>query len=156
MALTDVGIDPRVAAILESTGIQKLYPPQEEAWGAIKTGKNTVVAIPTASGKSLLAYLAILHRWLATGKKSLYIVPLRALASEKFEELQQFRKDRIEQSAAAWWSKERAGGVGEDHEGGVLVGEAAQVGAVSSGVPGPTERPVLAAVPERPAQSPGV
>jgi helicase len=91
VGLTDLGIDPRVAAVLEATGIQKLYPPQEEAWGAIKTGKNTVVAIPTASGKSLLAYLAILHRWLATGKKSLYIVPLRALASEKFEELQQFR-----------------------------------------------------------------
>lgn len=91
MALTDLGIDPRVAAILEGTGIQKLYPPQEQAWEAIRTGKNTVVAIPTASGKSLLAYLAILHRWLATGKKSLYIVPLRALASEKFDELQQFR-----------------------------------------------------------------
>lgn len=91
MALVDLGIDPRVAAILEAHGIQKLYPPQEQAWASIKTGKNTVVAIPTASGKSLLAYLAILHRWLATGKKSLYIVPLRALASEKFDELQQFR-----------------------------------------------------------------
>jgi helicase len=48
------------------------------------------VAIPTASGKSLVAYLAILRRWLLTGKKSIYIVPLRALASEKFEELRQF------------------------------------------------------------------
>lgn len=37
-----------------------------------------------------MAYLAILHRWLLTGKKSLYIVPLRALASEKFDELRQF------------------------------------------------------------------
>ncbi len=91
MALVDLGIDPRVAAVLEGTGIKALYPPQEQAWDAIRTGKNTLVAIPTASGKSLLAYLAILHRWLATGKKSLYIVPLRALASEKFEELQQFR-----------------------------------------------------------------
>lgn len=91
MALADLGIDPRVAAVLEAQGIAKLYPPQEQAWDAIRTGKNTVVCIPTASGKSLLAYLAILHRWLATGKKSLYIVPLRALASEKFDELTAFR-----------------------------------------------------------------
>ncbi|HUR25525.1 MAG TPA: DEAD/DEAH box helicase [Candidatus Thermoplasmatota archaeon] len=91
MALTDLGIDPRVAAVLEANGIRDLYPPQKEAWKAIRGGRNTVVAIPTASGKSLVAYLAMLHRWLATGKKSLYIVPLRALASEKAEELQQFK-----------------------------------------------------------------
>ena len=91
MALTDLGIDARVAAVLEANGIKDLYPPQKEAWKAIQSGKNTVVAIPTASGKSLVAYLAMLHRWLATGKKSLYIVPLRALASEKAEELQQFK-----------------------------------------------------------------
>ncbi len=91
MALQELGIDPRVAAVLEASGIQDLYPPQKEAWAVIKDRKNALVAIPTASGKSLVAYLAILHRWLATGKKSLYIVPLRALASEKHEELQQFR-----------------------------------------------------------------
>ncbi|MHB1261974.1 MAG: DEAD/DEAH box helicase [Thermoplasmatota archaeon] len=91
MALTDLGIDPRVAAVLEANGIKDLYPPQKEAWKAIQGGRNTVVAIPTASGKSLVAYLAMLHRWLATGKKSLYIVPLRALASEKSDELQQFK-----------------------------------------------------------------
>lgn len=91
MALADLGIDARVAQVLEAQGIKDLYPPQKEAWQAIKGGRNTVVAIPTASGKSLVAYLAILHRWLATGKKSLYIVPLRALASEKLDELQQFK-----------------------------------------------------------------
>lgn len=91
MALADIGIDARVVALLEAQGIQSLYPPQQQAWETIQKGRNAVVAIPTASGKSLVAYLAILHRWLATGKKALYIVPLRALASEKFEELLQFR-----------------------------------------------------------------
>ncbi|HUR60756.1 MAG TPA: DEAD/DEAH box helicase [Candidatus Thermoplasmatota archaeon] len=91
MALQDLGIDPRVAALLEAQGIKDLYPPQKEAWARIATDRNTVAAIPTASGKSLLAYLAILHRWLRTGRKALYIVPLRALASEKFEELSQFK-----------------------------------------------------------------
>ncbi len=91
MALTDLGIDPRVAEHLEAQGITSLYPPQEDAWSIIDKGHNTVVAIPTASGKSLIAYLAILHRWLRTGKKALYIVPLRALASEKVDELRAFR-----------------------------------------------------------------
>ncbi len=91
MALQDLGIDPRIAEHLEAHGIKELYPPQEDAWRIIDKGQNTVVAIPTASGKSLIAYLAILHRWLRTGKKSLYIVPLRALASEKVDELRAFR-----------------------------------------------------------------
>lgn len=90
MGLRELGIDGRVADVLEARGIKDLYPPQKEAWASIRSGRNVLVAIPTASGKSLVAYLAILHRFLATGKKALYIVPLRALASEKFEELQEF------------------------------------------------------------------
>lgn len=90
MSLRDIGIAAPVAELLEAQGITKLYPPQEEAWAALKDGSNIVVSIPTASGKSLVAYLAILHRFLATGKKSLFIVPLRALASEKFDELKAF------------------------------------------------------------------
>ncbi len=90
MGLEDIGIAPPVARILQAQGINALYPPQEAAWNALKDGGNVVVSIPTASGKSLVAYLAILHRYLATQCKSLYIVPLRALASEKFEELKQF------------------------------------------------------------------
>ncbi len=82
-------LHPKVAALLADQGIESLYPPQEEAWKAIGQG-NVVAAIPTASGKSLIAYLAILHQWLRTGKKALYIVPLRALASEKYEELKAF------------------------------------------------------------------
>ncbi len=88
--LIDLGIDPRVADLLASQGIESLYPPQEEAWAALKDGDNVLVAIPTASGKSLIAYLAMLHRFIATGKKALYIVPLRALASEKYDELKAF------------------------------------------------------------------
>ena len=48
--------------------------------GPALAGKNLVLAIPTASGKSLIAYLAILKSVLKGGK-ALYIVPLRALAS---------------------------------------------------------------------------
>jgi len=69
-------------------GISKLYPPQGEALDHVYQGKNLVLSVPTASGKSLVAYLAIL-RGLAQGGKGLYIVPLRALASEKFDDLKE-------------------------------------------------------------------
>ena len=52
---------------------------------------NILLAIPTASGKSLVAYIAILNQLLNInpGSRAVYIVPLKALASEKFEELQE-------------------------------------------------------------------
>ncbi len=86
-------VDARVRDVLAQQGITKLYPPQEAALGPVLAGKNVVVSIPTASGKSLVAYLAIVTRFLAQTRpgKALYIVPLRALASEKYDELQAFK-----------------------------------------------------------------
>jgi len=73
-------------------GIKELYPPQAEAVErGLLDGKNMLLAIPTAAGKTLLAELAMLKAALA-GKRSLYIVPLRALASEKFEAFSRFRR----------------------------------------------------------------
>ncbi|MFO8109074.1 MAG: DEAD/DEAH box helicase [Thermoplasmata archaeon] len=77
--------------IISSWGIEKLYPPQEECIDDVLRGKNAVLAFPTASGKSLLAYLAIMKRVVEEGGKALYIVPLRSLASEKVEDLQKFK-----------------------------------------------------------------
>ena len=51
-----------------------------------------VLSIPTASGKSLVAYLGIINRLLHEGGKALYVVPLKALAREKYEELKLFEK----------------------------------------------------------------
>ena len=63
-------------------GIEELYPPQAAAVEAgVTRGENVVAAIPTASGKTLIAELAMLT---ADGP-ALYIVPLRALAREKYE-----------------------------------------------------------------------
>ena len=89
MKIADLGLDPRIPAILEEQGIAELYPPQADAIGPALAGKNLVLAIPTASGKSLVSYLAILNSVLKGGK-ALYIVPLRALASEKHEDLKAF------------------------------------------------------------------
>jgi helicase len=67
-------------------GIKELYPPQAECVDrGMFEGKNLLVAIPTASGKTLIAEMAM-HYQIAAGGKCLYIVPLKALASEKFEE----------------------------------------------------------------------
>jgi helicase len=51
-------------------------------------GSNMVVAAPTASGKTLIAEIAML-KGVLTGKKALYIVPLKALASEKYNEFKE-------------------------------------------------------------------
>lgn len=93
MAEDELPVDPPVAEALAAQGITSLYPPQAEALGPIQAGRNVVVAIPTAAGKSLIAYLAILHkhRHRRGRGKALYIVPLRALAAEKLEELREFR-----------------------------------------------------------------
>jgi len=82
-----VDVDPRIREILAEQGIAALYPPQEKALPAVLGRRNLVLCIPTASGKSLVAYLAILEGLLhgKPGGKALYIVPLRALASEKHD-----------------------------------------------------------------------
>jgi helicase len=89
MRVSDLGLDPRIVDILKGQGIEELYPPQADAIGPALLGENLVLAIPTASGKSLVAYLAILASVLRGGK-ALYIVPLRALAAEKYDDLREF------------------------------------------------------------------
>ncbi len=77
---------------LRDQGIEELYPPQGEAVEAgVTRGENLVASIPTASGKTLIAELAMLSA-IENGGKALYIVPLRALASEKQAEFEQFEQ----------------------------------------------------------------
>ena len=89
MRIDELGLDPRISGRLKADGIEELYPPQEKAIGPALGGRNLVLAIPTASGKSLVAYIAMLQAVLRGGK-ALYIVPLKALASEKYEDLSKF------------------------------------------------------------------
>jgi len=74
-------------------GYSKLYPPQEAAIEAgVLEGENIVVSAPTASGKTLIAELTMLKRIFEDGIKSVYLTPLRALASEKFEDFSKYNK----------------------------------------------------------------
>jgi helicase len=73
-------------------GIEELYPPQAEAVEAGATeGENLVAAVPTASGKTMIAALSMLSA-IERGGTALYIVPLRALASEKKEEFEAYER----------------------------------------------------------------
>ncbi|MGP8077913.1 MAG: DEAD/DEAH box helicase [Thermoplasmata archaeon] len=89
--LDATAIDAATRAILERDGITALYPPQAMALGPVLEGRSLLLACPTASGKSLVAYLALL-RAVRAGRTGLYLVPLRALASEKAEELERFEE----------------------------------------------------------------
>ena len=86
MLIQDLSIPNNLKQIYAQMGISELYPPQAECIdNGILTGKNMLVAIPTASGKTLIAEMAM-HHSITNGGKCLYIVPLKALASEKYEE----------------------------------------------------------------------
>ncbi|MCK9590631.1 MAG: ATP-dependent DNA helicase [Methanoregula sp.] len=86
MLIQDLEIPGNLKQRYAHSGISDLYPPQAECVEkGILRGKNTLVAIPTASGKTLIAEMAM-HNAIKNGGKCLYIVPLKALASEKFEE----------------------------------------------------------------------
>ncbi|MGQ4555581.1 DEAD/DEAH box helicase [Halobellus sp. GM3] len=82
MYVRDLPVSAAVREHYRASGIEELYPPQAAAVDAgVARGENVVAAIPTASGKTLIAELAMLT---AAGP-ALYIVPLRALAREKYE-----------------------------------------------------------------------
>src|SRR3989338_4258846 len=68
-------------------GYSTLNPLQEKALAeGLLSQDRVVVSAPTASGKTLLALMKILDNCKRTKTKALYIVPLRALASEKHDE----------------------------------------------------------------------
>jgi superfamily II RNA helicase len=72
-----------------------LYPAQEEALIEVVSGSNVIVATPTGSGKSLVAAGAHFAA-LATGRRSFYTAPIKALVSEKFFDLcQVFGRERV-------------------------------------------------------------
>jgi superfamily II RNA helicase len=60
-----------------------LYPHQEEALIEIVSGANVILSTPTGSGKSLVASGAHFAA-LASGQRTFYTAPVKALVSEKF------------------------------------------------------------------------
>ena len=79
---------------LDETGIEP-YDHQEEAILELLEGNNVILATPTGSGKSLVATAAH-FAGLASGRRSFYTAPIKALVSEKFFALcREFGTDRV-------------------------------------------------------------
>ena len=76
-----------VESLLDILAYKSLYPPQKLALDSgVMNGTNLLITTPTASGKTLVAMMAILGA-LEKNQKAVYLTPLRALAAEKHEEL---------------------------------------------------------------------
>lgn len=78
---------PELAEIFARQAITELYPPQQAAIdvGALE-GKNLLLSVPTAAGKTLIAELCMLKSILQNNGRCLYIAPLKALVNEKYDD----------------------------------------------------------------------
>jgi len=89
MKIRELDLPSHFIQRLSDLGYTELYPPQEQAIERrLLTDTNMVLAIPTASGKTLIALFALMKA-LELGYKCVYIVPLKALAEEKFAEIKE-------------------------------------------------------------------
>ena len=76
-----------VYEILKLEGIKELRPSQRKSIDAgLFENKNLLVCTPTASGKTLVAEMAALHHILKHNGMVIYVVPLKALAYEKYRD----------------------------------------------------------------------
>ena len=94
MKVTELKLESSAIDFLKLEGYEELFEPQERSVkaGLFDEKKNFLITIPTASGKTLIAMLAILSHLSKHKTKVVYLTPLRALASEKFEEFKKLEK----------------------------------------------------------------
>ncbi len=86
-ALQKYNFPENAQQLIATFGIENLHPPQAEAIEkGVLDGKNLLMSVPTAAGKTLVAELCMLRSILLHNGRCLYIAPLKALASEKFND----------------------------------------------------------------------
>lgn len=92
MKVEELDIPNNAVEFLRDNGFVNLYPPQEKS---VKAGllhdKSILVSAPTASGKTLIAILAIIKCLYEEKGRIVYLSPLKALASEKFSEFEKLK-----------------------------------------------------------------
>ncbi len=90
--LVNFGMPEKAVDVLKKSGLSELYPPQADAIenGLLDLKKSFIISVPTASGKTLISELLAVKSLLERGGKCLYIVPLRALATEKLEDFKKY------------------------------------------------------------------
>jgi DEAD/DEAH box helicase domain-containing protein len=83
------GFTHDLSPLLEDLGISRLYAHQQAAMDRILSGRHTVIATPTASGKSLVYNLPVVDRLLSDpSATALYLFPLKALARDQLGTVQ--------------------------------------------------------------------
>lgn len=91
MQVNDLELPDRAIQMIKDKGIEQLNPPQVKSINSgLLDDKNQVISSPTASGKTLIAEMAIMNKCLNNDNKCVYIVPLRALAQEKYKDFKYF------------------------------------------------------------------
>jgi len=77
-------LSPLLGSALRSKGITQLYSHQAESWQSIRSGHDTVVVTPTASGKTLCYNLPVLQTLLEDpSSRALYLFPTKALSQDQ-------------------------------------------------------------------------
>jgi len=93
MKIDKLDLPDSAIEFLKSQGFEKLYPPQvDSVKSGLLDGKSILVSAPTASGKTLIAMLAMFSYLSKNNGKVVYLSPLRALAAEKFTEFKKLEK----------------------------------------------------------------
>jgi len=93
MKIEKLNLPDTAIKFLKSQGYEKLYPPQADSVeSGLLDGKSILVSAPTASGKTLIAMLAMISYLSKNNGKVIYLSPLRALATEKFLEFKKLEK----------------------------------------------------------------
>ncbi|MCK5163545.1 MAG: DEAD/DEAH box helicase, partial [Desulfobacula sp.] len=88
-ASADPELKNNLSSILKFLGIKRLYRHQKKAIDMICNGIHTVIATPTASGKSLIYNLPVIDQLIENPKShALYLFPLKALARDQLSTVQ--------------------------------------------------------------------
>ena len=86
LTLDDIEIPGEMKEVLKSEGVSELLPVQSLAiQNGLLDGENLLIVSATASGKTLIGELAGIPRAMK-GQKMLFLVPLVALANQKYED----------------------------------------------------------------------
>ncbi len=93
MKISELDLPKPAKDFLKAEGFSELYPPQLDSIEAgLLEQKSLLVSAPTASGKTLIATLAMIKYLINKNGKIVYLSPLRALAAEKFSEFKKIEK----------------------------------------------------------------
>ncbi|MFH2091145.1 MAG: DEAD/DEAH box helicase [Pseudomonadota bacterium] len=85
-----VSLKNNLSDLLNALGIEQLYSHQKTAIQMIRQGIHTVIATPTASGKSLIYNLPVIDALMDDHKAhALYLFPLKALARDQLDTVEQ-------------------------------------------------------------------